>query len=44
VTINLDPAAAAATGAEFAPDAATGSDFSAMLADLRPDVVFDLVM
>lgn len=42
--VDLDPAAAAARGAEFASDAATGSDLAAMLADLRPDVVFDLVI
>jgi len=42
--VDLDPAAAAARGAEFAPDAATGSDLAAMLADLRPEVVFDLVI
>ena len=42
--VDLDPAAAVARAAEFAPSAATGSDLAVMLADLRPDVVFDLVV
>ncbi len=42
--VDLDREAAVARGAEFAPDAATGSDLVAMLSDVRPDVVFDLVV
>lgn len=42
--VDLDRQAAMARAAEFAPDAATGSDLAAILAALRPDVVFDLVV
>lgn len=42
--IDLDQGAATARGSEFAPHAATGTDLSAMLDRLRPDVVFDLVV
>ncbi len=42
--VDLDHAAAQARAAEFAPGAATASDLPAMLADLRPDLVFGLVV
>lgn len=42
--VDIDPAAAAARAAEFAPDAATGTDLAAVLDRLRPDVVLDLVV
>ena len=43
--VDLDPDVAAARAAEHGYGAAkTGSDLAAMLADLRPDIVFDLVV
>jgi predicted dehydrogenase len=42
---DLDRSAAGARAAEFGwTEAATGTDLSAMLRDLRPDLVFDLVV
>lgn len=39
--VDINPAAAEKRRAEFAPEAKTGTDVVAMLADVRPDVVFN---
>lgn len=42
--VDIDREAAKSRASEFAPDAATGPDLAGMLADLKPDMVFDLVV
>lgn len=41
---DLDLGQAEARAAEFAPEAITGSDLDAMLAELKPDLLFDVVI